>query len=316
MTDPQPAPGHKSEWPLSKPSVNNLHLSAARDNLVLSSFAARDGLSSGASASMQPGTKSATNPSPPPTYSIIGAAGYTFAQNQCGYRETDCLALSGTLLTDVYYGPDKNLPKTVVLPTGTANMIDHIGVGTVLASRWDPSFTWYTRDDEQPLSFAVQFIPEFITDSHFAGKDAYGEARLDAVNIPYVPCFGNDDQIILGVKVSCGLAGIIDYDHSFRAGQQAFRLYSNFFRLGGETGINITPTFLNNAFSLSLWYRAVEDLSGSGATAHNFTGTAAFKLSGDGAGNNVSLAFQYTDGVEDITLFPLPTWSVSIKAGL
>jgi len=310
-------PGHKDSVWAQKFSTNNLHLSAARDNLVLSSLAARDGLSSGASASVQPGTKSATNPSPPATYSIIGAAGYTVAQGQCGYRETDCIAFSYTPLFDVYYGPDKNLPKTTTLPAGSANMIDRIGAGVVFASRWDPSLGQKEKEiGEQALAFAMQFIPEFITDSHFGGKEAYAEARLDAVNIPYVPCFGNDDQTFLVFKVACGLAIIGDYDHSFRAGQQSLRLYSNFFRLGGEVGTNITPTFLNDAFSLSLWYRAVDDLSNSGATAHNFTGSAAFKLSGDGDGNNVSLSFQYTDGVEDITLFPLPTWSVSIRAGL
>jgi len=321
-----------TNWPWSKGAWS---ASGERDDLALSAFGLADPLVTSPSFSVQPGT-STVGKSTVNTYAFTaqGTLGYTLLQRDCTYNsypfEYCTTPYQLNLFGDVFYGQDKNAPK---VPGASAPVINRFGLGGNFAARVDPSFgdKGDTLDPDQVshrLAILVQAIPEFVTDSQFESKTFYFEVRGDLLGMPVISCFGNSNVPFpqLGFKFHCGFAAITDYAHNFKTGEQP-SLYNNFFRVGGEVGgaIAADAGFCENAFcdmvtsrlSLSAWYKLLADTSASHASVHNFTAQLSYNVIGDAdSGKGVALTAKYTDGVEDITLYKLPTWSIGIKAGL
>jgi hypothetical protein len=319
--------------------TSSYHVSGERDDLALSSFALSDPLGSSPSFTVQPGSSHSGKGSGN-TYNFTaqGAAGYTVWEANCNYGKmptpTCTTPQSLTLFADAFYGQDKNAPKS---PGSTSQIVDRVGSGLDYALRWDPGFGYDTDTIWSKTAAAqhrwaalVQFIPEFVTDTHFEAKTFYGEARLDLIDAPGLLCTGNSTfaMPLIGVQVNCGLAAIADYADNFKA-ERAMSLHNDFQRLGGEIGLGFAPDpgmcdstaceLITDKLSASVWYKLLADTSSNHASVHNFTAQMSYNISGgsnSSGGKGLALTLQYTDGREDITLFKLPTWSVGFKGSL
>lgn len=321
-----------SAYPPSFWDRSTWHVSGERDDLALAAFGLADPLVTSPSFSVDPAGKSSKPDANSYNFVTQAAIGYTLLQRDCEYNAypfTKCTTpYQLNLFGDAFYGSDKNAPKITGVDSPT---IDRFGMGLNFAVRLDPDFG---DDYERPTTVThrwailLQAIPEFVTDSHFEAKTAYFELRADLLGMPKVTCLGNGNApySMYGFKFHCGFAVIGDYAHNYRAGNQV-SLYNNFFRMGGEVGAAITAdpgfcddgfcTLVTNRLGLNVWYKELADVSGNHATVHNFTAQLSYSILGNAdSGKGVALTAKYTDGLEDITLYKLPTWSIGIKAGI
>jgi hypothetical protein len=325
-------PDRNCEWfPMD---ISALHFTGARDDMLFSTYGLSDALASSPSITVQP-TTTTTNP-PKNTFNTtaIGDVGYSFYQRTCEF-DASCAPQSLTVLVDGYYGQDKNAPKST--SGSSAGTINRIGAGFDYAVRFNTGETltnllFNNQPGVAPDNGALlQLIPEFVTDTRFESKTFYGEGRVDVTGLVGIPCFGGNTVKFGVFKINCGLAVISDGAHSFKVGQQV-SLYDNFARLGGQTGLVLTVDpagcnasickFLLDRASVNVWYKDLADVSDFHATLHNFTAKFSFSLSqtsddsSSGAGSGLQFTVQYTDGLEDITLYKLPTWSVGLSGKL
>jgi hypothetical protein len=294
---------------------NNFTVTGERDTLALSTYNLADPFAGSPSVSAQ-STKNPTTGNTTYAPNVQAVIGYQWPRNTCELEQkTACWPWFWTSFVDVYYGRETN-------PVGGAEvLIDRLGVGGSFAGRIS-----FTNDFETVL----QVIPEFITDTGLGSKIAYGEIRLDLLELRVVPpfnCFGADYFPLhlwdLSAQLSCGAAVIVDGEHRFTAAPQN-GLFEEFARAGGEVGLKIRPdreectgglvcTYVLNHLSASAWYRILPDISGNGASIHNFSATLAYSASDDG---RLAFFVTYMDGLDDITLFRQPNLKYGLRASL
>ncbi len=300
------------------------HWGGSADALALKDFGVSDPLASDPSISVKPvaATKTAAASY---TINAQAAVGWQFtAPSKCALG-SDChpFAFSGFL--DGYYGADANAPKT-----GKTTTIDRIGAGLDVVSMFGRG---------EAGTYLPQGLIEYVTDHQFHAKSLYFEGRLDMVDPPLrhhferlidqnaPPCSaGSSGEAGGGETFSCAAAVILDGAHTFVPGLQPLGAqFTNFARIGGEIGGKFAFAawrdcgdstffckFLLKPASLNVTYRYLHDLTNNNAEAYNFTSSLDYAVSDKGP----KLSLSYTEGVETITLFKLPTWSVSLKGSL